>query len=40
MYKSAISTHYLPNQWYSINQTCIDISLGEGVSVMDLVVHI
>ena len=23
-----ISTHYLPNQWYNINQTCIDIFFG------------
>ena len=28
-YKSAISTHYLPNQWFNFNQTCIDILLGE-----------
>ena len=40
MYKSAISRHYLPNQWYNIKQTFIDISLGEGASGMDLMVHI
>ena len=34
MYKSAIPAHYLLNQWYHINQTCIDILLGEGASVM------
>ena len=40
MYKSAISMRYLPNQWYNINQTCVDILLEEGASVMDLMVHI
>ena len=40
MYKSAISTHYLPNQLYNINQTFIDILLGENASAMDVMVHI
>ena len=31
MYKSAISIHYLLNQWLNFKQTCIDIYCYEGV---------